>query len=1040
MTISPPRRGADISARSVTPSLQFAKLLELLAKVVPSSDGPPQSQLALLTRAENTVRINTRGVLYRLFQASEFSAAFSPGSDSGFIFQMDMPPKGSTARVGGRLTAGTEAAVSSGIRKLQAAIGAAVGEMLDGFEPGRLASESVEQAIQAMADSISERLQVPPADARMVPVAFGSNERKAEERARDIGKVLTALEFVEGEDRLLSLCQGIGARLRQEGLDEDEVGETINAILAQRNRPGSQVAAFLDFLDDQALARVRLQVTFNLMDALARQSHEPAFVEYVRRVKVFFEVVASPSGSAVVLDPSRAYGQLNSSDLGEHLRKALFYSCLPVWAEGSAQLFETRAEARQGVGTVREVSYRFRVNGTNPQTGESALASRLTRLSDRLFVADKANARVRRDIAELVFLSLVLPESLGSTHRIDVEAEARRVAEALKAQPEVTLRQLHQSLVARAGVPDALAGELVDLLRSKSNKVVSQTNSAVERFTVSLHKNIVDWSAVDAMTHKSDILVKAQAGGDDSVEWFKHLTVSQDAIVDGSIASYAVRTELRERALTAAGEPQVVHMSRDLTQPALPIRFVPYRWLSREGAWVPDAGLESAFDVKTGIEIQYDLGMLKLSKVGDEAERARSEQLRAAAIAAFATLLYVTLFELRKRVALAKPDLSIMMVRLQHTGRRLSRDDDAKDPNTAVYAVSQALERALAREGPIKLQGVTTQTESPTDTLRWKRRGALQALLGGQPMRFAMEGALDKVALLTYSTRPCDSHPAHPDADGYLFLSRTYTAERGEGGAVLRMRGMRSRLVESRKDFKNPQPILEELARLRHDGFAHVMLLSHHFGNRHIGRAAERHAPHGTLEFVDEAMRRFPEMSLYTIRRDVFPATRMRRRDASESGFEVQSFKEHEAMYTGMPDIQRSVMPIYTFATLAVVGDEVQRPQSGFCTYFYDSERRVTNVEAAKTAEMNVLGIGQSVDVRKSLISVLRALHFMESEKPWAKAVLLPVLDPFDWVSPPRTAAVGEVEVMSRRNSRSVLLSIPAVLAHVTKVLHESAP
>jgi hypothetical protein len=51
----------------------------------------------------------------------------------------------------------------------------------------------------------------------------------------------------------------------------------------------------------------------------------------------------------------------------------------------------------------------------------------------------------------------------------------------------------------------------------------------------------------------------------------------------------------------------------------------------------------------------------------------------------------------------------------------------------------------------------------------------------------------------------------------------------------------------------------------------------------------------------------------------------------------------------------------------------------------------------------------------------------------------LPVLDPFDWASPSTTAAAGEVEIMSRRRTGNVLLSLPAVLAHATKVLHKEA-
>jgi len=720
----------------------------------------------------------------------------------------------------------------------------------------------------------------------------------------------------------------------------------------------------------------------------------------------------------------------------------MFYTCLPVWAEGSAQLFETRAEPVSGVATVREVSYRFRVNGNNPLTAKSAFESRLDKLQERLFTVADGDTFVRRDVAELVFLHLATPSSLEAPHAVDIEAEAARIAIQLKKDPSTTLRTLHAGLVGRVKTVDAIAGELVDLLRSKVNKVVTRAGDTAERFTVSIHRGIVNWPAVDSITPKTDILVKAERG-DDSIAWFSHLTISQEPIVAGSIASYAVKTDLVERSLAVAGEPQTIAMQRDLSNPVLPIRFVPYRWLKKEQQWVPDLPDLRNFDVGAGIEVQYDLEMLRLSKDGDDKQKERSEQLRSASIAAFTLLVYIVLWELQRRVRAVTPEIALSMIRLQHSGRKLKREDDAKDPNTVVYAVSQAIEKALAREGAIKLQGLTTQAETKTDTLQWKRKGALQAVLGGQPMRFALEGALDKVALLTYVTRPCDSHPAYADADGYLFLSRTYTAERQAGkfgNALLRAQRMRSRLVESRKDFKNPQPILEELARLRSDGYNHVMLLSHHFGNRHIGRADERHAPHGTLEFIDEAMTRFPDLTLYTLRRDVFPATRLRRRESVESGFEVMNFKDHREMYSSLSqDALRSVMPVYTFATLAVVGEEKDRPQSGFCTYFYDAEQRVSNVEAAKTAEMNILGIGQAAETRKSLISVLRAIHFMESEKPAAKSVLLPVLDPFGWANPTSTAASGEIEIMSRRGGRSVLLSVPAVLAHVTKVLNRDA-
>jgi len=1038
MTNTPSRGGSSVSARSVTPSLQLEKLAALLAKSIPPDSASPQAALPLLSVDGTKVLVNTRGVLFRLFRSEIFRTAFAPGEESGFIRDMAIPPRGTTARVGGRLLQGSEGATSKAIEKLHDVIAAEVDSALADADLTRFTAESMDHVLKVLAHSINESKPYSPSAARLIPIGFASNERRTDERSKDIGRVLTALETVDGQDGLDLLLQGIGNKLRKDEMEDDEISETLSAIRDQRNRPGSQIREFLNFLEDEALARVRLQVTMRLMDALAAQSSKSGFKAYVARVRECYELFGSVKGIAFPLDVSTAYGQANVSDLAEHLHKALFYGCLPVWAQGSAQLFETRTEPTQGFATVREVSYRFRVNGNNPQTGKSAFESRLARLRDKLLSAPGPEIFARKDIAELVFLYLSIPDSLEAPSPLKVKAEAARLAENLKKDPVGTLSILHTALVARVKALDGIAGELIDLLKNKSNKVVSLANNAVDSFTVSLHRNIVDWEAVDSVNAKTDILVKAERG-DDSIAWFSHLTVTDGALVPGSIASYKVKTELKERSLAVTGEAVSVTMKRDVSAPVLPVRYLPFRWLKEEKQWTPDIPNTAYLDAGAGIEIQYDLEMLQMKRLKDEAEKARSEQLRSAALAAFSLVVYVTLWELQRRIRALKPNLTIPIVRLQHSGRKLTREEDANDANTAVYAISQAVEKALAREGPVKLQGLTTR-EGTDSALRWKRKGALQALLGGQALEFTLDGSLDKVALVTYVTRPCDSHPAHADADGYLFMSRTYLAEKSSKGVVLRAQRMRSRLVESRKDFKNPQPILEEIARLRKDGFTHVMLLSHHFGNRHIGRAAERHAPHGTLEFLDEAVKRFPEMHLYPLRRDIFPATRLRRRETSESAFEVVNFKDHQEMYDSLTqDVLRSIMPVYTFATLAVVGDDSDRPQSGFCTYFFDVEQRISDVERRETVRQNILGIGAASEVRKSLISVLRAIHFMESEKPSANSILLPVLDPFDWANPTTTAASGEVEVMSRRGGRAVLLSLPAILAHVTKVLHKDA-
>jgi len=87
-----------------------------------------------------------------------------------------------------------------------------------------------------------------------------------------------------------------------------------------------------------------------------------------------------------------------------------------------------------------------------------------------------------------------------------------------------------------------------------------------------------------------------------------------------------------------------------------------------------------------------------------------------------------------------------------------------------------------------------------------------------------------------------------------------------------------------------------------------------------------------------------------------------------------------------------------------------------------------------EATKADMLGFGGDGGVRASLISVLRAIHFMESERQ-GSSVFLPVLDPFDWATPLQRAGAGDVEIMRRRRKGQVLLSLPAVLSHITEVL-----
>lgn len=1025
--------GASISARTRTPSVNLSRLAELMAKALEQPDVPTEQ---LFSTVAGRLDANLGRALRLLFNTPGFKEDLSAGTDSGFIRDIEIPPRGTVAKVGGRVLPGSEGKTSSAIERLHAVISKHLDSALSSTDLPELVVSTTRRELDILAEKLNVKPPQAPETAGLVPVGFESPERKAVEQEKDVARLLSAIEQVDGRDSLELLLSGIRNQLSREDLEDDEIEPLLKAIRDQRDQPGSQIQRFLTFLEDEALARVRLQVTFQLMQSVAARSNKVGLQVYVGRVLDCFRLFAGATGKTLSLDVSLAYGQRSNADLAEHLRKALFYCCLPVWAEGSVQLFEARVEPEKGFATKREVSYRFRVNGDNPETGKSAFATRLDRLEERLLDVERRDGNHAKAIAELVFLRLVIPDSLDEPSQQDTEALAQTIATHLKAKPEAVVSKLIAELRNREKVMEQLAQALIKVLQAKAAKLVDDANRVAGKYYVSIHKGIVDWSVLRSMSSRNaEVLVKNESGHD-HIAWFQHLTITENPAEIRGLASYLVETHLVERSIAPTGTRREIRMVRQLEQPVLPVHFVPYTDKAPDGskAWRPIDALAATFDVGCGVRIQYDERSMTLTKGAKNDGKVGAEQLRASACAAFALLAYLFLWEVARRLRQTNQfaDLAVHLIRLQAKGK----DTAPEEGTSAVYAACQAIERALSRELLVKMQGFNTQGD--VKTAEYRKKNSLLAMQGGFPLTTAVGGSLEKVAVVSYVTRPCDTHPQHPDADGYLFLSRTFCADRQGESMRLRVDQMQSRLVENRKAFREPQLILEEVARLRSQGYRHIILLSHHYGNRHIGRAAERHAPHSTHEFLESVAARFPDVLIYSLRRDVFPATRLHTRSGSESAFEATSFAEHQQMYEQSErDLLRGLQPVYTFATLAVVS-ESGRPQSGFCTYFFDIEQRLSNLEWSEAVRQNILGTTeQGKAAKETLLGVLRGLHYLESERAATKYQVLPVLDPFGWVAPLSTAAAGELQIMERRGRGSVLLSFPALLAHVTKVLHK---
>ena len=218
-------------------------------------------------------------------------------------------------------------------------------------------------------------------------------------------------------------------------------------------------------------------------------------------------------------------------------------------------------------------------------------------------------------------------------------------------------------------------------------------------------------------------------------------------------------------------------------------------------------------------------------------------------------------------------------------------------------------------------------------------------------------------------------------------------------------------------------------------GCRDIIYLARRHRERRFGKAAVRHRHHEGPELLQELASRFPELRLYTVSRDVFSATRLRRRRDDEDAFEIFGAADHVHGGTVAREGQ-GLIPFYTIATLHLFGDDARRPQSGFMTYFFVKDDQIALAEWTGRAHATLFS-GDRPE-RAEILSVLRGIHYVESELPVKKGrYVAPILDPYAWISPASKGGAGEILVKnrSRRRSGSIHLSLPAVLSRVHSVL-----
>ncbi|MBO1062876.1 MAG: hypothetical protein HEQ14_18615 [Aphanizomenon flos-aquae CP01] len=1040
--------GAKIEARSPKPCIDLVTLVELLTKAIPPKNNSgttdklhPDYRPAFAFDADkNRLRICTSAVMRRFFGNKDFKTAFDP-EGGGFVQDLPTSGYGFRMRVGGTLKEDNRDRLPKALDQLILAIDEALPPET---QLSALLLSEPEKQLQELAQKTGAFFQNKAHNATLVPIAFPNQDTQNNSENKPIAKVISALERIDADNYFVRMSNAVKEYLENRlEEDDDDVETSLDTLKAENTRPESQLNRFLTFLDDEALARVRLLITLRIMSAISEHSptKHKILKEYVHRVKTFFDAAKE---DIFEVNLSADFGTGGDFKLSEYLNTANFYFCLPVWPECQAQIFEekVRNQEKTSFGVVREVSYHFRINGQNPIVGKPAFEARLDKIVEELSLNDEnaviQEKLVRRRLAELIFLTIVIPSQMGE-HIEDLPNSVQQLLKNLQTGGKNAVKEVIADLRSRAKVMEGIATSLIAVISTKSEKIISQVQRESSQQFICVKRDIVEWSQLTAAA--SGNLLVGEKQDLETVEWFKHIEVCDTPETPELLFSVQVNTELSEHNLVPKGNPYSIQAQRILPEHLLQIVWLPCNFENQQNVWKYELSINSSqaknWILRSAIVVEYEAKTLTRRDKDKGSEE--SKQYHAATVAAFEVLIYCCLWHIINKLKQeVSDDFTTLMLRLQEQGR----ESDDTNGDSYVYAAAQTLEAILAEDTNIRMQGIVLKNlDKENKNIQYVKKNIFNALLSAFSIVTSTPKppTVPKIGLISYSTRPCDES-INTDEKSYLFLTQSYIAtavNQPFSGYHIKAERTQSDIVDTPENLRKQRLVQEEIRYLENQGCEHIILLSHAYGSRRFNRVADYNAGLTPKEFLEDISQTFPDLTIYTLLRDVFPATRLYKREKNQAGFEILQAGDYTNFLSSVEKIStRRLIPVYTFATLYSIPGE-QRPQSGFCVYFLMSDQRVSDFNWSERARQNLtVPEPNTSNIHPCLISVLRGLHFIEAEKGVQNGQFLPVLDPFPWISPKTVEAAGDVRILHSRRGGKVYLSYPALLTHISQVLH----
>ena len=524
-------------------------------------------------------------------------------------------------------------------------------------------------------------------------------------------------------------------------------------------------------------------------------------------------------------------------------------------------------------------------------------------------------------------------------------------------------------------------------------------------------------------------------------------------------------------------------IQRDLSVPCLPVVMTPYKRVKsgeNTHSYSEDALNHDDLLSMYKIMIHYTSNLFRLSALSgrqnpnclDEKEKALIISSCCYSIATHLFMKHLIQYTnkyLDHNHKLYVPVLRIDSVdetenenRAHHQGPRRSNQKGGFNPEAKrAYATAYTFEKLLNNDSStVKVQGLKYQpyTEENHNTfgeriytpvnlkqdqsITYRLKASIESLSGYAPIIVPFEGTKQRVACISYSSRPennIEFKNRFTDKEllaktDYSYICYVYLLERineKQGRLSLKLVNFVPVSEDNLRTSKAMHRILENL---QSEGVKDVVLLSHHFAAPKIGTTEKKNLIHESESALDQLDELFPEMNFYPLQSDIVPALSLKIREKG-TVYEVPHYK-YQAAAINKKDFKQS-LPIYCFATKKTVGI---RTQNGVCTYFYMLSSQEQSIHNDKRLRLHHAMIDERDSVEmKSVRSILRGIHYFESEKPKAGLAFDPVLEPSHIGASTSIQKLGEVIISSRMNKGEIVMSLPAMIHRLEEFIVNEA-